>query len=49
MTIEVRVNTVVLPGGKIEISRPEFIPGQQATVIVLIEDQPPVKPHLSKC
>lgn len=45
MAIEVRVNTVVLPGGKIEISRPELIPGRQATVVVLIEDQPPVEPR----
>jgi hypothetical protein len=45
MTIEVRVNTVVLPGGKIEINRPEFISGQQVTVIVLIEEQPPVGPR----
>jgi len=45
MAIEVRVNTVVLPGGKIEISRPELIPGQRATVVVLIEDQSPVEPR----
>lgn len=45
MPIEVRVDTIVLPGGKIEISRPEFIPGQQATVIILIEDQSPVEPR----
>lgn len=38
MTTEVRVKTVVLPGGKIEISTPELIPGQQATVVVTIED-----------
>jgi len=35
---EVRVKTIVLPGGKIEISTPELIPGQHATVIVMIED-----------
>lgn len=43
MAIEVRVDTVVLPGGKIEISRPELIPGQHATVVVLIEEQQSVE------
>jgi hypothetical protein len=38
MAIEVRVKTVVLPGGRIEISTPELIPGQQVTVVVTIED-----------
>lgn len=47
MAMEVRVKTVVLPGGKIEISNPELIPGQEATVVVLVEDQQPVKkPHV---
>jgi len=41
MATEVRVKTVVLPGGKIEISIPELIPGQQATVVVTIEDRKP--------
>jgi hypothetical protein len=41
MAIEVRVKTVVLPGGKIEISRPELIAGQHATVVVMIEDTEP--------
>ncbi|HZU66779.1 MAG TPA: hypothetical protein VFA09_05840 [Ktedonobacteraceae bacterium] len=34
MATELRVKTVVLPGGKIEISTPQLIPGQEATVIV---------------
>ena len=38
MAIEVRVKTIVLPGGKIEISTPELIPGQHATVVVTVED-----------
>lgn len=47
MTTEVRIKTTVLPGGRIEISRPELIPGQQATVVVTIEDAQPVnQPHV---
>lgn len=38
MATEVRVKTVVLPGGKIEISTPQLIPGQSATVVVTVED-----------
>jgi len=38
MATEVRVKTIVLPGGKIEISTPELIAGQYATVVVTIED-----------
>jgi hypothetical protein len=38
MAIEVRIETVVLPGGKIEISTPELIPGQRATVVVIVEN-----------
>ncbi len=34
---------VVLPGGKIEISTPELIPGKRATVVVTMEDQEPVE------
>ena len=41
MAIEVRVKTVVLPGGRIEISTPELIPGQQAIVVVTVEDKKP--------
>lgn len=41
MATEVRVKTVVLPGGKIEISTPELIPGQHATVVVTVEDNEP--------
>ena len=43
MAIEVRVKTIVLPGGKIEISRPELIPGQHATVVVMVEDNEPTE------
>ena len=43
MATEVRVKTVVLPGGKIEISTPELIPGQRATVVVVVEDNEPTE------
>ncbi len=47
MAIEVRVNTIVLPGGKIEISTPELIPGQHATVVVTVENGTSnVQPHV---
>lgn len=46
MATEVRVKTVVLPGGKIEISTPELIPGQHATVVVTIDDEPVVQSHV---
>ncbi len=38
MSTEVRVKTVVLPGGRIEITTPELIPGRRATVVITIED-----------
>lgn len=38
MSTEVRVKTVILPGGKIEITRPELIPGRRVTVVVTIDD-----------
>ena len=38
MAIEVRMKTKVLPGGKIEISAPELIAGQEATIVVTVED-----------
>jgi hypothetical protein len=41
MAIELRVETVVLPGGKIEISTPELIAGKRAAVVVTIEDSKP--------
>lgn len=41
MATEMRVKTIVLPGGKIEISTPELIPGQHATVVITIEDSKP--------
>jgi hypothetical protein len=43
MATHVRVKTVVLPGGKIEISNPELIPGKRATVVVMVEDNEPVE------
>jgi hypothetical protein len=47
MATEVRVRTIVLPGGKIEISIPELIPGKHATVVVTIEDNEPAQqPHV---
>jgi hypothetical protein len=38
MAIELRIKTKVLPGGKIEISVPELIAGQEATIVVTVED-----------
>src|SRR5689334_9486840 len=38
MTPELTVTTTVLPGGQIEISAPELIPGEQVTVIVKIDE-----------
>ncbi len=47
MPTEVRVKTVVLPGGKIEISRPELIPGRRATVVITVEDYETIEqPHV---
>jgi hypothetical protein len=43
MSTEVRVKTVILPGGKIEISTPELIPGRRTTVVVTIEDNEPIE------
>jgi hypothetical protein len=40
MTIEIAIKTTVLPGGKIEISTPQLVAGQQATVIVRVEEEP---------
>jgi len=41
MAIEIHVQTVVLPGGRIEISTPQLVPGQQATVTITVEDNKP--------
>lgn len=43
MAIEIRVETIVLPGGKIEISTPELTAGQHATVVVRVEDNESVE------
>ncbi len=43
MPIEVHVETVVLPGGRIEIVVPRLVAGQRATVVVMVEDQKPVE------
>ena len=43
MPIEISIRTTILPGGKIELSSPEFVAGQQATVLVMIEDKQPRK------
>jgi hypothetical protein len=39
MTIEIAIKTKVLPGGKIEISVPELMAGQEATIVVKIADE----------
>ena len=43
MAIEVRIKTVVLPGGKIEISDPELVVGEEVTVVVTSESKKPVE------
>ena len=43
MTFEIAIKTTVLPGGKIEISTPQLVAGQQATVIVRVESEQPEK------
>ncbi|HCI78501.1 MAG TPA: hypothetical protein DHW02_02285 [Ktedonobacter sp.] len=45
MTIEVYIKTVVLPGGKIEVSDPALVSvvGQEATIVVTVEEQKPVE------
>ena len=43
MAIEVHVNTIVLQGGRIEISIPKLVAGQRASVVVTVEDQGPVE------
>ncbi len=43
MAIELHIQTVVLPGSKIEISTPELIAGQHATVVVRVEDNDQVE------
>ncbi len=47
MSTEVRVKTVVLPGGRIEITTPELIPRRRATVVVTIKDNETIEqPHV---
>jgi hypothetical protein len=46
MATEIRIKTVVLPGNKIEVSTPQLVPGQEATVVVLIDESLPVTPHV---
>ena len=43
MTTEIRIKTIILPGGKIEVSSPDLIAGQHATVIVKVEEEQPEK------
>jgi hypothetical protein len=43
MTIEIAIKTTVLPGGRIEISTPQLVAGQQAMVIVRVESEQPEK------
>jgi hypothetical protein len=45
MAIKIRMKTRVLPGGKIEISAPELIAGQEATIVVTVEDNKPDEQH----
>ena len=42
------IETIVLPGGRIEISLPELIPGQKATVWIAVDPAPTEKRALSE-
>lgn len=46
MATEIRIKTVVLPGNKIEVSTPQLVPGQEATVVVLVDEPLLVAPHV---
>ncbi len=43
MSVEIAIETTILPDGKIELSSPAFVPGRRATVIVKIEEEQPEK------
>ena len=43
MATALHITTTVLPGGKIEISAPELIPGQRASVFVVLESEESVE------
>jgi len=38
MLTAIQIKTTILPGGRIEISAPELVPGQQAQVFVIVEE-----------
>lgn len=38
MATAMYIKTVVLPGGKIEVSMPELVEGQHATVFVVVDE-----------
>jgi hypothetical protein len=46
MATEIRIKTVVLPGNKIEVSTPQLVSGQEATVVILVDESLPVAPHV---
>jgi hypothetical protein len=39
MATAMYIKTTVLPGGRIEVSVPELVEGQQATVFVVLEEK----------
>jgi hypothetical protein len=39
MATAMYIKTTVLPGGRIEVSAPELVEGQQATVFVVLEEK----------
>ncbi len=43
MSSAVRVKTTILPGGRIEITDPHFLPGESVEVIVIAPHLPSVK------
>ncbi|MGH2593275.1 MAG: hypothetical protein ACRDGG_07160 [Anaerolineae bacterium] len=39
MSTAIQIETTILPGGRIEISAPELIPGRPARVFVIVEEE----------
>lgn len=48
MLTAIQIKTTILPGGRIEISAPELVPGQQAQVFVIVEEAHSEKRPLSE-
>jgi hypothetical protein len=48
MSIAVHVTTTVLPGHRIEVQVPELPEGRQATVFIVLDDEPVPKRRLAE-